>query len=111
MSENEQDGRPAVTREVPVDWEALEDAFENNAPEVHSYLHLTTGEVLRVVDGVASIADALIPACDRGAGWASAGDGANADLRAIADGARARGVSLSRVLDDLSPPAVDGGVR
>ena len=34
-------------REVPVDWEALEDAFENNAPEVHSYLHLTTGEVLR----------------------------------------------------------------
>lgn len=43
----------APTREVPVDWEALEDAFENNAPEVHSYLHLTTGEVLRVVDGVA----------------------------------------------------------
>jgi hypothetical protein len=38
---------------VPVDWEALEDAFENNAPEVHSYLHLATGEVLRVVDGVA----------------------------------------------------------
>jgi hypothetical protein len=44
---------PARVREVPVDWEALEDAFENNAPEVHSYLHLTTGEVLRVVDGVA----------------------------------------------------------
>lgn len=43
----------APQREVPVDWEALEDAFENNAPEVHSYLHLTTGEVLRVVDGVA----------------------------------------------------------
>ena len=40
-------------RNVPVDWEALEDAFENNAPEVHSYLHLSTGEVLRVVDGVA----------------------------------------------------------
>src|ERR1700709_2347304 len=40
-------------RDIPVDWEALEDAFENNAPEVHSYLHLTTGEVLRVVDGVA----------------------------------------------------------
>ena len=49
-------GTPGATgpvREVPVDWEALEDAFENNAPEVHSYLHLTTGEVLRVVDGVA----------------------------------------------------------
>src|SRR6185312_2212684 len=40
-------------RDVPIDWEALEDAFENNAPEVHSYLHLVTGEVLRVVDGVA----------------------------------------------------------
>jgi len=38
---------------VPVDWEALEDAFENNAPEVHSYLQLGTGEVLRVVDGIA----------------------------------------------------------
>src|SRR5579871_3423024 len=46
-------GASGSVREVPVDWEALEDAFENNAPEVHSYLHLTTGEVLRVVDGVA----------------------------------------------------------
>jgi hypothetical protein len=44
-------GGPA--RDIPIDWEALEDAFENNAPEVHSYLHLTTGDVLRVVDGVA----------------------------------------------------------
>lgn len=40
-------------REVPVDFEALEDAFENNAPEVHSYLHISTGEVLRVVVGIA----------------------------------------------------------
>jgi len=45
-------GGPAL-KSVPVDWEALEDAFENNAPEVHSYLHLQTGEVLRIVDGVA----------------------------------------------------------
>jgi hypothetical protein len=44
---------PPAIRDVPVDWEALEDAFENNAPEVHSYLHLGTGEVLRVVDGIA----------------------------------------------------------
>jgi uncharacterized protein UPF0158 len=43
----------AEHRDIPVDWEALEDAFENNAPEVHSYLHLSTGDVLRVVDGVA----------------------------------------------------------
>jgi hypothetical protein len=49
----EASGASGPLRDVPVDWEALEDAFENNAPEVHSYLHLTTGEVLRVVDGVA----------------------------------------------------------
>ncbi len=59
MSSSTVEDRPAAggasgpVRDVPVDWEALEDAFENNAPEVHSYLHLTTGEVLRVVDGVA----------------------------------------------------------
>ena len=41
---------------VPVAWEALEDAFENNSPDVHSYLHLETGEVLRMVDGVADAA-------------------------------------------------------
>ncbi|MEO7037994.1 MAG: UPF0158 family protein [Polyangiaceae bacterium] len=46
-------GGPQQLRDIPVDWEALEDAFENNAPEVHSYLHLATGEVLRVVDGIA----------------------------------------------------------
>jgi hypothetical protein len=46
-------GSSAPLHDVPVDWEALEDAFENNAPEVHSYLHMTTGEVMRVVDGVA----------------------------------------------------------
>lgn len=40
-------------RSVPISWEALEDAFENNAHEVHSYLHVETGEVIRVVDGVA----------------------------------------------------------
>lgn len=43
----------ATPRQVPIAWEALEDAFENNAPEVHSYLHLDTGEVIRIVDGVA----------------------------------------------------------
>jgi hypothetical protein len=43
----------AAWRDVPIDWEALEDAFENNAPEVHSYLHVPTGDVLRIVDGVA----------------------------------------------------------
>jgi hypothetical protein len=43
----------APLREVPIAWEALEDAFENNAPEVHSYLNLETGDVVRIVDGVA----------------------------------------------------------
>jgi hypothetical protein len=52
MADDNGGGGPAL-RGVPVDWEALEDAFENNAPEVHSYLHLQTGEVLRIVDGVA----------------------------------------------------------
>jgi Uncharacterised protein family (UPF0158) len=51
-NENTSAGGTAV-RDIPIDWEALEDAFENNAPEVHSYLHLVTGDVLRVVDGVA----------------------------------------------------------
>jgi len=46
-------GGAQTMRELPVDWEALEDAFENNAPEVHSYLHVGSGEVLRVVDGIA----------------------------------------------------------
>src|SRR3954464_9922473 len=44
--DNGVNGGPPL-RSVPVDWEALEDAFENNAPEVHSYLHLLTGEVFR----------------------------------------------------------------
>ena len=47
------DPSPTDARQVPVAWEALEDAFENNAPEVHSYLQLSTGEVIRVVDGIA----------------------------------------------------------
>lgn len=60
----------------------------------------------RVADGVASVADALTPACDRDAGWSSAGDSVNRELRAIHDGAR---VPLRRVLDDLRP--LDGGGR
>lgn len=46
-------GDGAPLKKVPVAWEALEDAFENNAPEVHSYLQLDTGEVIRIVDGIA----------------------------------------------------------
>jgi hypothetical protein len=55
MSDSDNGGAGAgqPPRDVPIDWEALEDAFENHAPEVHSYLHLSTGEVLRVVDGIA----------------------------------------------------------
>lgn len=43
----------SAPRKVPVAWEALEDAFENNASEVHSYLHTESGDVVRLVDGVA----------------------------------------------------------
>ncbi len=39
-------------RKVPISWDSLEDAFENNAPEVASYLHLETGEVVRFVEGI-----------------------------------------------------------
>jgi hypothetical protein len=53
MSDDDDVGQAKETTEVPVAWEALEDAFENNAPEVHSYLHFDTGEVIRIVDGVA----------------------------------------------------------
>lgn len=52
MNENDV-GQHKGQIDVPVAWEALEDAFENNAPEVHSYLHFDTGEVIRIVDGVA----------------------------------------------------------
>lgn len=48
---NDESNKPL--KEVPIAWEALEDAFENNAPEVHSYVHLDTGEVIRIVDGIA----------------------------------------------------------
>jgi len=51
-SDLEQQPKTAL-RKVPVAWEALEDAFENNAPEVHSYLNLANGDVIRIVDGVA----------------------------------------------------------
>jgi hypothetical protein len=57
MNREEDDMDPKVSgkplRQVPIAWEALEDAFENNAPEVHSYLHLENGEVIRIVDGIA----------------------------------------------------------
>ncbi len=53
MSDNDVGQDNKEHTDVPVAWEALEDAFENNAPEVHSYLHFDTGEVIRIVDGVA----------------------------------------------------------
>ena len=53
-------------REVPIAWEALEDAFENNAPEVHSYLNLESGDVIRIVDGIAEPATHARIAADAG---------------------------------------------
>jgi len=50
---NEKKTLDAEKQHVPIAWQALEDAFENNAPEVHSYLHISTGEVIRIVDGIA----------------------------------------------------------
>lgn len=69
---------------------------------------IALGVVLeRVADSAASIADALVPACQRDAGWASAGDRLNGELRAVALRASARGVVLRRDLDRLQP--LDGG--
>ena len=53
QTETRQSSVTSKLKQVPIAWEALEDAFENNAPEVHSYLQLSTGEVIRIVDGVA----------------------------------------------------------
>lgn len=57
----------------------------------------------RVADSAASIADALVPACQRAAGWASAGDRSNATLRAISWRAASSGIVLRRDLDTLQP--------
>jgi uncharacterized protein UPF0158 len=38
-------------RKCPVRWDDLTAAFENNAPDVHSFLNVVTGHVLRIVDG------------------------------------------------------------
>lgn len=46
-------------RTVPIRWDDLTAAFENNAPDVHSYLNLATGHVLRIVDGTPGADDAL----------------------------------------------------
>lgn len=64
----------------------------------------------RIVDLVASLVDTLIPACQRDAGWASAGAAANAHQRTVEASARLRGVILRRDLDRIAP-ALDGGVQ
>lgn len=63
----------------------------------------------RIADSVGSIADALVPACDRDAGWSSAGAALGVELRRVQSEAVARGRVLRHVLDDLQP--MDGGVR
>lgn len=63
----------------------------------------------RIADSVGSIADALVPACDRDAGWSSAGVALGVELRRVQSEAVARGRVLRHVLDDLQP--MDGGVR
>jgi Uncharacterised protein family (UPF0158) len=45
--------------QLPISWDALEAAFENTAPDVHSYLHVGTGEVVRVI---ADVSDASVRA-------------------------------------------------
>ena len=40
-----------ISADAPIpDWTTLETAFEHNAPETHSYLDLSTGQVVTIVD-------------------------------------------------------------
>lgn len=57
----------------------------------------------RAADGLGSIGDAIFPACHPDGGFYSGGEAVNAQLRAIANGARARGLVLRPLLDDLRP--------
>lgn len=83
---------------VVVALEQLADVLADNG--------IALGVVLgRVVDGAASIVDALVPACAADAGWTSAGDTANARLRLTEDVARRRGIALRRDLDGITEPA------
>ncbi|WP_437588620.1 UPF0158 family protein [Sorangium sp. So ce1000] len=43
----------AADRRVPVDWHALANAFDNTAQHIRYFLHLDTGAVIRLVDGLA----------------------------------------------------------
>src|SRR5688500_18973029 len=63
---NSEKTQGTALKEVPIAWEALEDAFENNAPEVHSYLNLESGDVIRIVDGIAEPATHARIAADAG---------------------------------------------
>lgn len=66
----------------------------------------------QVADGLASIVDVLTPACEFDASLrASAGDASNQRLRDIRAAARARGVTLSTILNDLRPLADAGTSR
>jgi hypothetical protein len=83
---------------VVVALEQLADVLADNG--------IALGVVLgRVVDGAASIVDALVPACAADAGWTSAGDVANGRLRLVEDVARRRGIALRRDLDSITEPA------
>ncbi|AGP41025.1 hypothetical protein BE04_50600 [Sorangium cellulosum] len=43
----------AAGRRVPVDWSALASAFDNTAQHIRYFLHLETGALIRLVDGLA----------------------------------------------------------
>ena len=45
------DRAPQRSVKLSIDWLELEGALENNSPELHSFLNLTTGEVIRVFRG------------------------------------------------------------
>ena len=59
VAEMEREEPQKKKRQSPVRWDDLTAAFENNAPDVHSFLNVTTGHVLRVVDGSPGADDIL----------------------------------------------------
>ena len=53
------DRAPQRTAMLSIDWLELEGALENNSPELHSFLNLTSGEVIRVFRGSENAVETL----------------------------------------------------
>ena len=59
--------------------------------------------LIPVIQSLGAVTDQLVPACQRDAGYASVGEGAMVQVRAIEASAMSRGVVLRPALDNLRP--------